>query len=77
MAAPPSGADGDEVEREDELPTVVVLRQGDMGEQEFLENRERRRIDGYNPDNTISYSWVVKHLCLYFHRKEMGAYSRD
>jgi hypothetical protein len=33
--------DGEEVEREDELPTVVVLREGDLGEQEFLKNRQK------------------------------------
>ena len=44
------GASGDpdvgEVEKEDELPTVVVLREGDVGEQEYLENRRHMKDEG-------------------------------
>lgn len=44
---PPGGQDdGEEVEREDELPTVVVLRQGDVGKEEFLEDRQRKIKEG-------------------------------
>ena len=41
-ALPPSAAqDGEEVERDDELPTVVVLRQGDISQEDFLKDRQR------------------------------------
>lgn len=40
----PSGPDPDEVEREDEMPTVVVLREGDVGEHEYLENRRHSHM---------------------------------
>ena len=48
VPAPPPGGDedGDGVEREDELPTVVVLRQGDVGEEEFLEDRQKKIKEG-------------------------------
>ena len=32
---PPTGGEGDEEEREDELPTVVELEKGDVGEEEY------------------------------------------
>lgn len=54
---PPLPADdGDDVEREDELPTVVVLRQGDIGREEFLENRQRMKEEG-RVDVAISECW--------------------
>ena len=34
------------MDREDELPTVVVLHQGDISEQEFLEKRQKMKEDG-------------------------------
>ena len=37
--APPAG-EGDEVEREDEMPTVVVLEKGGVGEEEYEKFRE-------------------------------------
>ncbi len=42
----PEGSSGDGEEREDELPTVVVLRQGDVSEKEFLESRQKMKEEG-------------------------------
>ena len=38
--APPAAGEGDEGEREDELPTVVVLEKEDVGEEEYKKFRE-------------------------------------
>lgn len=35
--------DGDEVEREDEQPTVVVLKAGDIGPEEFQAYRQQMK----------------------------------
>ena len=46
MSSSRSGApedEGKEVERDDELPTVVVLREGDIGEDEYLKLRQHRK----------------------------------
>lgn len=45
-AVPTPPDDSGEIERDDELPTVVVLRQGDLSQDEFLKNRERMKEDG-------------------------------
>lgn len=37
----PANDEEEEVERDDELPTVVVLRKGDVGEEEYMEMRRR------------------------------------
>ena len=39
----PPTDDGSEVEREDEQPTVVVLREGDIGEEEFQKFRQKTK----------------------------------
>lgn len=45
---PTAGGSDDrkEVERDDELPTVVVLREGDVGEREFMEMRQNMKEEG-------------------------------
>lgn len=65
---PPSSGgpadDRDEVEREDELPTVVVLRQGDVGEQEFLDNRQKVKEEGTIIIGTVSQHIGTMPFCL-------------
>lgn len=43
MPAPKDAIGEEEVDREDELPTVVVLRKGDVGQEEFLETRRKMK----------------------------------
>ena len=39
--------EGGEVEREEELPTVVVLEKGDVGEEEYKKFREAMKDMGW------------------------------
>lgn len=36
--------DGDEVDRDDEHPTVVVLREGDVGQEEYEQLRKQSSV---------------------------------
>ena len=42
------------MDRDDELPTVVVLREGDIGEEEFLKMRQKRKEEGGGGLNVFS-----------------------
>ena len=63
-AVPPSaGPEDEEVEREDELPTVVVLRKGDLGEQDFLEHRQKMKDEGRDLEHLEMKGCVEIGLC--------------
>ena len=48
---PPQSPQGEEEEREDELPTVVVLREGDISQHEYEEFRKKEE------------GWALHHHC--------------
>lgn len=69
----PSGEGGGDEERDDELPTVVVLNKGDVGEEEYQKFREEMKEKSGCIDSTpctlqtLHCHTFIHANCVYIH----------